>query len=164
MKGHNWKVVAVAFSYDSKYAITGSTDGTIKLWEVETGNLLHTYEPGYTTVLAIAMSPDITRIASAGKLSNPQPDTRFALYVWDSHVELESAKNARLKKFREDSVRHLKDSVKRYQDSVKLARDSVKKAQEQQKKNKTPDNKPTPAPGNKNPGNNKTMAPVRKEN
>jgi WD40 repeat protein len=148
LQGHSWKVLAVAFSWDSKYAITGSTDGTVKIWEVETGKLLRTYIGDVTSVAALAISPDITKLATTGMIPG---DSKFLIYIWDTDLELESAKLARLKQFRADSIQHLKDSVQYARDSIKMVQDSLKKMQkekrEQEKKNPTPpknDNKAKP--------------------
>lgn len=165
LKGHKWKVTSVAYSYDSKFVVTGSTDGTIKLWDAETGNELYNFEGKGTSVAAVAMSPDITRIASVARGINEGPDDKkYLIYIWDSRQELQKVKDARYKKFREDSIGRLRDSVKRLQDSVKAARDSLKKVQEQQKLDKK--NKPAPAPpaGGKPGGtSNKEIAPPRKD-
>ena len=56
---------ALAFSPDERLLATGSWDGTIKLWEVESGSLLWT---GWQTdvVENLAFAPDGQRIASCG--------------------------------------------------------------------------------------------------
>jgi WD40 repeat protein/transcriptional regulator with XRE-family HTH domain len=56
---------ALAFSPDERLLATGSWDGTIKLWEVESGALLWT---GWQTDLveSLAFAPDGQRIASCG--------------------------------------------------------------------------------------------------
>ncbi len=171
LEGHNWKVTTVAFSLDSKYAVTGSTDGSVRLWDVETGKLIRIYLAGVTSVSTVAMSPDITQVASAGMVNSYEADSKkFLVYLWESGQELESAKLAKLKKFREDSIQYLKDSVKRYRDSAKAATDSLKKIEklkkeEDKKKQTTPpaNNKQTP-PANKEGDKPKTIgAPLKDE-
>lgn len=39
LKGHTDTVTTVGFNYDGTLALTGSYDGTIRIWNVETGNL-----------------------------------------------------------------------------------------------------------------------------
>ena len=49
--GHYASVTSVAFSPDGKFAATGSSDKTIKLWEVPTGREIRSYlnnNVGYT--------------------------------------------------------------------------------------------------------------------
>ena len=61
-EGHASRVNSVSFSPDSKYALTGSSDGTAKLWEVSTGRLIRTIEGavgfGGNYILRVAFSPD----------------------------------------------------------------------------------------------------------
>ena len=56
---------ALAFSSDGKKLLSGSDDTTINLWDLETGQVLKTFE-GHTAVIrGVAFSPDGRRIASA---------------------------------------------------------------------------------------------------
>jgi len=56
--GHtNW-VESVAFSPDGKYALSGSSDNTLKLWDVTTGRELKTFEGHTSSVRSVAYSPD----------------------------------------------------------------------------------------------------------
>lgn len=134
LKGHTWKVTQVAFSVDSRFAITGSTDGTVKLWDVETGKELYSFENGVNAISALAMSPDITRIASAAMVNSYEPEEKKNLiYIWDSHQELVAVTKARLQKERLDSMQRAKDSAKRAQDSARRAVDSLKRVEKQRK-------------------------------
>jgi WD40 repeat protein len=56
--------MSAAFGLDDRILATGSIDGTVKLWDVETGKLLATLE-GRTDILCCAFSPD-GRILAAG--------------------------------------------------------------------------------------------------
>ena len=56
---------------DGRYAVTGSDDKTVRVWEVATGKLLRTIRlpagPGNVgKVFAVALSPDGTTIAAGG--------------------------------------------------------------------------------------------------
>merc|ERR1719330_1898065 len=42
--GHTDSVSQVAFSHDGKYAATGSYDGTVRIWDPQAGNLVHTLD------------------------------------------------------------------------------------------------------------------------
>jgi WD40 repeat protein/DNA-binding SARP family transcriptional activator len=73
--GHRNYIHATAFTPDGKYALTGSgnisawagipgENNHMMLWDVETGELLHTFEGHTNAVLAIAVSPDGKRALS----------------------------------------------------------------------------------------------------
>ncbi|MEH1945349.1 MAG: hypothetical protein V7L01_34760 [Nostoc sp.] len=48
----------LAISPDGKILICGNYDGTIKLWSLEQGKLLHTWRDGSSSVLGLALSLD----------------------------------------------------------------------------------------------------------
>ena len=57
--GHSAPVTAAAFSPDSAYVLSGSEDGTAKLFEVATGDVVRTYRGSNTSAVnALAFSPD----------------------------------------------------------------------------------------------------------
>ena len=59
MRGHNGDVSSVAFSPSSKTVVSGSQDGTLRLWDVETGQAIGGPWKGHTdTVSSVAFSPD----------------------------------------------------------------------------------------------------------
>jgi len=51
-------VFSVAFSPNGEYALSGSDDMTARLWDVESGELLRTFEGHSGLVIAVAFSPD----------------------------------------------------------------------------------------------------------
>ena len=51
-------VNSVAFSPDGKYALSGSGDKTLKLWEVETGREIRSFQGHANSVNSVAFSPD----------------------------------------------------------------------------------------------------------
>ncbi|CAI4212399.1 unnamed protein product [Parascedosporium putredinis] len=58
------QVQSVAFSHDSKLIASGSTDGTIKIWDVATGHEAHMLEGRSSWVWSVAFSHDSKLIAS----------------------------------------------------------------------------------------------------
>ncbi len=63
--GHTDSVQAVAFSLDGRLALSGSQDGTVRLWEVETGRAVRVMEGHSDGVMSVAFGPD-GRLALSG--------------------------------------------------------------------------------------------------
>ena len=61
LPGHTERIPAVAFSSDGKTLASGLRDGTVKLWNVKTGENIHTYRGGG---YAVAFSPDGKTLAA----------------------------------------------------------------------------------------------------
>jgi nucleoside phosphorylase len=66
--GHSDRVSSVVISPDGKIIASGSLDKTIKLWNLETGNLLATLVGHSSAVLSVAFSPDSKILASSSNL------------------------------------------------------------------------------------------------
>src|SRR5579863_1471454 len=65
IRGHAGMVADVAFAPDGLVIVTGSHDGTARMWEVATGAPLRTLAGHAGGVYAVAFSPDGRRIATA---------------------------------------------------------------------------------------------------
>jgi WD40 repeat protein len=83
-KGHTNSVRGVAFSPDGKQALSTSLDGTIRVWEVQSGKQLSTLQLP-TGIGALALSPDGKKLVVA---SSVRPSV---LRLWD----LEAGKELR---------------------------------------------------------------------
>ena len=66
MKGHANIVESVVFSSDSKTVVSGSSDGTIRFWDVAQGTETRRMESALPHVRAIALTPDGTSIIAGG--------------------------------------------------------------------------------------------------
>jgi len=56
--GHTDDVNSVAFSPNGEYALSGSEDGTLKMWEISTGREIRTFKKDHFEVNSVAFSPD----------------------------------------------------------------------------------------------------------
>jgi WD40 repeat protein/class 3 adenylate cyclase len=67
LQGHTGPVDSIAWSPDGKTLASGSTEGTVKLWEVATGKLLTSLQAHTDSVWSLAWSPDGKTLASASR-------------------------------------------------------------------------------------------------
>ncbi|MCK4579496.1 MAG: DUF2380 domain-containing protein [Candidatus Marinimicrobia bacterium] len=66
-KGHTSSVYTVAFSPDGGYALSGSGDKTLKLWEIASGQLVRTFLGHFGWIESVAFSPDGRLALSGGR-------------------------------------------------------------------------------------------------
>ena len=68
IKGHSgWVKSVVAMSPDGQTIVSGSGDNTIKVWNLDTGELLHTLEGHSDSVNSVAISPNGRTIVSGSE-------------------------------------------------------------------------------------------------
>ena len=91
-KGHTSWVHAVALTLDGRYAVSGSWDATLRIWDLQSGDPVRTLEGHTDWVNAVAITPD-----GAGAISASSDRT---LRVWN----LESGQSARTLKGHADRV------------------------------------------------------------
>lgn len=72
LTGHTQRVTSVAFTRDSLEVVTGSVDGTLRLWNVADGALQRTFTSDSTPVLAVAVSPDGSLLAGGTESARVQ--------------------------------------------------------------------------------------------
>ncbi|RCR67286.1 caspase family protein [Larkinella punicea] len=88
--GHTSTITSVAISPNGKYAISGSRDKTVRLWEVETGREIHRFEGHTDDVTTVAFSSDGRYIISGGSLEDK------SIILWDITTGRE------IRRFRDD--------------------------------------------------------------
>jgi WD40 repeat protein len=65
MRGHVFRVTAIAFSPDGSQLATVSRDGRLTLWGVETGEIQAQLAPGVGPLTDVAFTPDGARLAAS---------------------------------------------------------------------------------------------------
>lgn len=75
LKGHRDSVESLAFLDNGARLASGSVDGTIRIWDVESGKTIRTLKGHRRSVNALAVSPDGKLLVSAGNESE--------LLTWD---------------------------------------------------------------------------------
>jgi len=57
-QGHTSSVMSVAFAPDGNSILSGSGDGTLKLWNTNTGEIIRTFQGHTVNVYSVAFAPD----------------------------------------------------------------------------------------------------------
>lgn len=78
LKGHKHEIFSLAFSHDGKKLASGSFDGTTRIWDSSTWQVLHELAGHGNWVSAVAFSPDGRFLVSAGI------DRR--IQIWDAET------------------------------------------------------------------------------
>lgn len=96
LTGHGWEVRKVEFSPDGQVLASASHDGSIKLWDITTGKVLHTLQGHYYDVISLAFSPDGKILASGGwgkKINLWDTSSGELLRTWsiDPHIAMDLA-------------------------------------------------------------------------
>ena len=94
LSGHAWAVLTVAFSPDGKILATGSDDNTIKLWDVNSGQLICTLVGHSWSVVAVAFTADGETLLSAScdkTVKLWRVSTAEEIFTLSGHVDSVSA-------------------------------------------------------------------------
>jgi eukaryotic-like serine/threonine-protein kinase len=76
LEGHTAKITSACFSINESQLITSSQDGTVGIWDIETGQLVQRFEhPKQQWLLSAALSNDGTLLAAGGEDNT--------IIVWD---------------------------------------------------------------------------------
>src|SRR5262249_13196011 len=63
LEGHSKPIFSIAFSPDARFLVSGSSDNTVKVWDLNKDQLLHTLTADDQSMSAVALSPDGKTVA-----------------------------------------------------------------------------------------------------
>lgn len=66
LHGHTAAILSLSFSPDSRYLASGSSDGTVRIWDIPSQQVLMMLGPAERPVEAVSFSPDGRSLASSG--------------------------------------------------------------------------------------------------
>lgn len=73
--GHDKPLISAAFNADGKYVVTGSWDGTAKVWETTTGKLVSNLKGHKKEISSVSFFPNLNHNARLA-INKPQVDFR----------------------------------------------------------------------------------------
>jgi len=91
LTGHSEPASSVTLSSDGQFALSGSWDRTMRLWDLNTGSTVRTFQGHTKDVFSVAFSGDNRQIVSAGrdksiKLWNTLAECKFTI-TEDNHTD-----------------------------------------------------------------------------
>ena len=78
LSGHMGQVSCLTFSSDGKSLVSGSVDGSVKLWDMQTGEAVRTFYGQDDWFESVSISADCTRIASGSG--------KGRIFLWDTQT------------------------------------------------------------------------------
>jgi WD40 repeat protein/beta-lactamase regulating signal transducer with metallopeptidase domain len=83
---HESLVRAVAYSPDGGRIVTGSSDGTVRIWDSTTGGQIRLLDYSETcmNLMSVVFSPDGETVAAAGNYSDGLSETTGAVKLWNA--------------------------------------------------------------------------------
>merc|ERR1712022_43496 len=92
LRGHGHFVQDVVISSDGQFALSGSWDGTLRLWDLNTGRTTRRFVGHEKDVLSVAFSADNRQIVSGSrdktiKLWNTLGECKYTIQEAESHTE-----------------------------------------------------------------------------
>ena len=92
LRGHSHFVQDVVISSDGQFALSGSWDGTLRLWDLNSGSTTRRFVGHSKDVLSVAFSVDNRQIVSGSrdktiKLWNTLGECKYTIQEQDGHTE-----------------------------------------------------------------------------
>ncbi|HVX10225.1 MAG TPA: c-type cytochrome domain-containing protein [Pirellulales bacterium] len=132
--GHTQPVTALAPMPAAGQLLSGSVDGTVRVWNVDNGQQMQQLNYG-AAVTSVAVRPDGQRIAAAGnsnvaRLWNAQNAQQVAELRGDYRIQFEAAEKDRVVAARRNEAAAETAAVTAAENAVKAEAENVKKAME----------------------------------
>jgi len=146
-KGHTEAVMSVAISSDQTIIFSGSSDNSIKVWDIHTGQCITTLQGHHNTVSSIAMPPPakvekkISHIQQNGKQNAQAAERISAIENNINRLDIETKLNAFDEKIKSLQEQHIKEKVNAdntisdLQKKLEIALDEGQNMKKKQEKN-----------------------------
>ena len=83
LQGHEGFVHDVAYSPDGRHLATAGFDGTVRIWDIATGDQVRIFRPGPSSFTSVAFSPDGTCLAAAEGFGLYLAQDSGVVILWD---------------------------------------------------------------------------------
>ena len=138
LAGHGGPVISLISVAGSAQLLSGSADGTLRLWDASAGNMVRQFNHG-APITAIAISPDATKVASASSNNTAK------IFRFDNAQQLAEIRGDHRLRFAAEDLglavnvarRHVENATKDLDEAnsrKKSEEDSAKKAEENKTK------------------------------
>lgn len=83
LKGHEGGVHDLEYTPDGRHLATAGFDGTIRVWDISTGDPVRIFRPGPPTMTSVAFSPDGTCLAASQGTGTYLDKDSGVVILWD---------------------------------------------------------------------------------
>ena len=88
-KGHEGGVHDLEYTPDGRHLATAGFDGTVRVWDIATGDPVRVFRPGPPTMTSVAFSPDGTYLAASQGVGGFATKDSGVVILWDWRADRE---------------------------------------------------------------------------
>jgi formylglycine-generating enzyme required for sulfatase activity/DNA-binding beta-propeller fold protein YncE len=84
--GHDNQVTSIAVSPDGKRAVSGAVDGNVRVWDLETGTALFSFDRDIKPIVSVAFDKDGKQILAASGQMLEDGKRKSAAWIWNAQT------------------------------------------------------------------------------